>query len=131
MIINLVVVLLIVIVMCSSITYNTQYKCPKYTVKIKYVRGSRLPAKRLTERVGFNTIDLKLDRDVPCGIYSMNNAYGKATLIVDRNNSRMGYMNMKNMDVISKINLFDLWDLQRIESEGNPFVKTYNRGCCE
>lgn len=131
MIVNLLIVLLIIIVMCNSVTYNSKYRCPKYTVKIKYVRASRLPGETFSEKVGIDTINLKLDRDVPCGIYSLTNAYGKASLFVGNTDSRTGFMHMKNMDVISKINLFDLWDLQRIESDTNIFIRTYNRGCCD
>lgn len=130
MIINLLIVLLIVIIMCNSVTYNSKYRCPKYTVKIKYVRSSRLPGEYLQERVGIDTINLKLDRDVPCGIYTLMNAYGKAVMFVGNTDTRIGYMHMNNMDLVSKISLFDLWDLQRLDSSDNQFIQTYNRGCC-
>lgn len=131
MIVNLLIVLLIIIVMCNSINYNSKYRCPKYTVKIKYVRASRLPGENLPERVGIDTVNLKLDRDVPCGIYSLTNAYGKAALFVSNTDSRTGYMHMTDMNAVAKINLFDLWDLQRLESDSNRFIQTYNRGCCD
>ena len=130
MIINLIIVLVIVIIMCNSIIYSGKYKCPAFPLKVNYVRGSRLPGVKYTQRVGIDTINLKLDRDVPCGIYTLKNTYGDGILIVSRDNQRLGYMNMRNMDVIKNINLFDLWDLQRVESRDNLFIDTYNRGCC-
>lgn len=136
MIINLLIVLLILIVMCTSITYNTKYKCPEYTVKIRYLRASRLPGNSRPEKLGtgFDTINLKLDRDVPCGMYGVTHTYGKSILFVSNTDSRTGYMhmnmNMKNMKGLDKVNLFDLWDLQRLESESDRFIQTYNRGCC-
>lgn len=130
MIINLVIVLLIVIVLCGSITYSNRYKCPKNDIKIKYLRGSRLPDLQKKDQIIMDMIILKLDRDVPCGIYNLTNTYGKAILIVSSTNSRIGYMHMKNIDALVKINLFDLWDLERTESENNHLVLTFNRGCC-
>lgn len=130
MIINLVIILLIVIVLCNSVIYSNKYKCPSYSLKIDYVRGSRLPGTIYSEKVGVDTINLKLDRDVPCGIYNLKNAYGDAVLHVGHGNPRFGYMAMKDMSAIANINLFDLWDLHRQESEENYFVQTYNRGCC-
>ncbi len=130
MIINLLIVLLIIIAMCSSITYNSKYKCPKFTVNIKYIRASRLPGEHLKERVGIDTINLKLDRDIPCGIYNLMTVYGKAIMFVTNTDSRIGYMHMNNMESVANLSLFDLWDIQRLESSDNQFIQTYNTGCC-
>ena len=130
MIINLLILLLIVIAMCNSITYNSKYKCPKYEVKINYVRASRLPGDASQGKLVIDMVKLKFDRDVPCGMYSLINAYGKGVLFVSSSDSRTGYMNMKNMNSIAHINLFDLWELYRLESNDNGFIQTYNRGCC-
>ena len=130
MIINLVIVLLIVIVLCNSIVYSNKYKCPSSPIKIDYVRASRLPGATYSERVGIDTINLKLDRDVPCGVYSLKNSYGSGVMFVGQSDNRFGYMTIKDMNTINNINLFDLWDLQRLESEENTFIQTYNRGCC-
>jgi hypothetical protein len=130
MLLQLVIILLIVIVMCTSISFNDRYKCPKFAVRMKYVRASRLPDLDSSNQIGKDMIILKLDRDVPCGIYSLNTVYGIATIIVSNTNSRLGYMIMENSKSIAHINLFDLWDLQRIESDTNLFIQTYNRGCC-
>ena len=130
MILNLVILLLILIVLCNSVTFNDRYKCPKYAVKMKYMRASRLPDRNITKQTGIDMIILKLDRDIPCGIYNVVNTYGKATLMVSNSNSRIGYMHMKNLGDLVNINLFDFWDLRRVDSDENLFVQTYNRGCC-
>jgi hypothetical protein len=134
MVINLLIVLIILIVLCSSITYNNKNMCAKNITNIKYVRASRIPINN-NNFIGLNTIKLKLDRDIPCGIYNLTNAYGQGVIYVDNENSKIGYMTMKDMNNIYKINLFDLWDLKRLESDDNQnadnqIIKVYNRGCC-
>jgi hypothetical protein len=131
MVINLLIVLIILIVLCSSITYNSKNICTTNTINIKYVRASRIP----NNNIGLNTIKLKLDRDIQCGIYNLKNAYGQAILYVDNENSRIGYMTMKDMNNINKIDLFDLWDLKRLGPDDNQnidsqIIKVYNKGCC-
>lgn len=130
MIIELVLILLIIIFLCNSITFNSIYRCPKYPIKIKYVRASRLPTSNADEILGLNLINLKLDRDVPGGIYSIVNAYGYGMLFVGSANPRIGYLYMSNMKMLDNVNLLDMWDLQRLESSTNGFIQTYNRGCC-
>jgi hypothetical protein len=130
MIIYLVLILLIVCMLCNSITYSTIYKCPKKDISIKYIRASRLPIKNNQEEFGIDIINLKLDRDVPCGVYSLTNMFGYGILFVGASNSRIGYMNMKDMTLLKDINIFDIWDLKRIESPKNGFIQTYNKGCC-
>lgn len=131
MIVQLVIILIIVILICNSITFNTIYRCPNMSVKIKYVRASRLPGKQFTERVGIDTLNVKLDRDIPCGIYKVSSSYGNGVLFIGSSNPRAGYLNTPDMDAIKGVNLFDLWNLQRLESSDNAFIQTYNRGCCE
>lgn len=130
MIINLVILLVILLLLCNSISYNTTYKCPSFPLKIRYVRASRLPGQTFTQRVGIDTINLKLDRDVPCGIYSVTNIYGQGALMVTHTDPRTGYLSMKDMQLVENAKLVDLWDLQRLDAMDNKFIQTYNRGCC-
>lgn len=131
MILQLVILLLIVILLCNSVTFNTIYKCPKYPLKIKYVRCSRYPGKDYQIRVGIDAVNVKLDRDVPCGIYKITSAYGYGVLFVSNSDPRQGYLGLDNLDSVKGVNLFDLWDLQRMESDDNKLIQTYNRGCCD
>ncbi len=133
MIITLLFILLIVIFLCYLSIYSSinsyPKSCSKYDVQIKYVRASRLQDIQIN-KIGINMINLKLDRDVPCGIYALKTAYGDATLYINNTDLRSGYLNMKNMDNIINVNLFDLWYLDRIGSDDNPISKIYNLGCC-
>jgi hypothetical protein len=140
MIIQLVFIILIVLLFFNSIIYSGTYKCPGNAVKINYVRASRLPGTvgyrnaspgtGLARRIGIDTINLKLDRDVPCGIYSIMTMYGAGVMFVGRNNYRVGSMNIKDMSLIANVNMFDLWGLERMENKDNNFIATYNAGCC-
>jgi len=129
MILNLILVLIIAIVLLNTLVYNHIYKCPQPDVKIKYVRGSRLPRALSNDKI-FDSIDLKLDRDVPCGIYNLKNTYGNAIMFVSKYDKRVGYLTMKNMNYLTNIDMIDLWDLDRIESKADGLIKTYNSGCC-
>ena len=93
MIIELLIVLVIAIISFCSTVYNIQHRCPPATIKIEYVRAGRLPGLDFEERVGITTINLKLDRDVPCGIYRLNTVFGEATMFVSKNSLRVGYLN--------------------------------------
>src|SRR5271170_696437 len=105
MIINLIIILVIILLLCTSINYNLTHRCPRYHVKIKYVRASRLPGVTYQERTGIEKINLKLDRDVPCGIYLLTTSYGKASLFVPSASSRFGYLSMKNLELLDKITM--------------------------
>lgn len=131
MIVNLVIVLVIVIILFNSITYSHIYKCPQPALKFRYVRASRLPGLVVPENEKlFDTMHLSLDRDIPCGIYKIKNTYGNGLLFVSKFNKRIGYMTMQNLALLNGINLLDLWDLERINSNNDLFIRTYNSGCC-
>lgn len=139
MLIELIILLVITIILFNSVVYSIQSRCPGEEIRIEYVRAGRLPGSQFTERVGITTINLKLDRDVPCGIYKLDTSYGNAVLFVAKNSKRVGYMNYpqdaleKNPEAkreIDAADLFDLWGLTRVNGGDNEFINTYNRGCC-
>lgn len=130
MIIQLSIILIIIVILFNSMIYNSIHACPKLAVKISYARGSRLPGNDSDDKFGIDTINLKLDRDIPCGIYNLNTTYGKGTLYVSKNDKRFGYLTIDNMNLLNKVSVLDLWNIERIESDNNYFIMTYNRGCC-
>jgi hypothetical protein len=130
MIFPFVLIILIFLIFFNSIIYNSMYKCPPYPLKINYVRASRLPNHIIKEKPEINTIRLKLDRDVPCGIYDVSTLYGKGQLFVGSSNYRIGYLYLKDLVSIAQISMFDLWSLRRLESDTDHYIRTYNRGCC-
>jgi hypothetical protein len=133
--INLLILLIICIVIFQCVVYNIQYRCPRFNLKIEYIRGSRLPARKLIDLIGIPTIPLKFDRDVECGIYRVTTVFGNGSLWVTKSDKRLGYLNLINFDKstdksIDKANILDIWDLTRMDTGDNPIINTFNRGCC-
>ena len=151
MIVQLLMVLIIIIVLFNSLVYSIQNRCPTPYIKIPFGRASRMPfyaasnavvddkSNPLYQNIGIDKINIKLDRDVPCGIYKVDTSYGKAVLYTTKRSMRFGYLNFvdaASMDAqtkkeFDKSDLFDLWNLERyVDRFGDEFVNTYNRGCC-
>jgi hypothetical protein len=139
MLVNLIILLVIVVILFNSVVYSVQHICPAESVKIKYIRAGRIAGTGLKNVAGIETIGLKLDSDVPCGIYRVETPYGNAVLFVSKKSLRMGDLRYsQNMlekapetrKDINDADLFDLWNLDRITDRSNDFVNTYNRGCC-
>lgn len=139
MIIELIILLIICIILFNSVVYSIQSSCPGDNVRIEYARAGRLPESKFKEEVGITTINLKLDRDIPCGIYKLGTSYGDAVLFMTKSSNRIGYLNypQEYLDAnpetrreIDSSDLFDLWNLMRINGGNNQFINTYNRGCC-
>jgi hypothetical protein len=139
MLIELIILLVICALLFNSVVYSVQSRCPGENVQIDYVRAGRLPGSEFKERVGITTINLKLDRDVPCGIYQLDTSFGKAAMFVAKKSNRIGYLNYQQEVLEAKpetrkeidaADLFDLWNLIRVNGGDNEFINTYNRGCC-
>lgn len=151
MIIGLFLILIIIVILFNSTVYSIQNRCPAESIKIRYVRASRMPFyssynsvvnnpdNKLRQNTGIDMMEVKLDRDVRCGIYSSNTKYGAVTLYVAKNSTRLGYLDFTELDKLDeqtkkefdKSDLFDMWDLDRFVTRyGNEFINTYNRGCC-
>jgi hypothetical protein len=127
----MIILLLMLFLLCNSVNYNTKYKCPKKKYHLDYLRIYVLPGKNYAERVGLDTLNIKLDRDIPCGIYSVKTAYGNGIIFIGSPSSNVGYFFMTDTKYLEKINMFDVWDIKRLESDDNKFLLTYNRGCCD
>lgn len=129
--IELLLLLLICIVIFQCVVYNIQYRCTRFTVKIEYIRGSRLPVRKTLDVVGIPTIPLKFDRDIECGIYRVATVFGPGSLWVTKSDKRLGYLNLITPDKsIDAMNIFDIWDITRMDTGDNPIINTFNRGCC-
>ena len=139
MLLYLIILLVICVLLFNSVVYSIQSRCPGENIHIEYVRAGRLPGSKFKERVGITTINLKLDRDVPCGIYRLDTSYGNGVMFVAKHSNRVGYLNYpqevleanpETRKEIDSADLFDLWKLRRINGGDNEFINTYNRGCC-
>lgn len=124
--IGLLILLMVLLTIFNMIIYNKTYKCPISDEKIISAKGSRLP----NEESILDTIKIKLNKEIKCGIYQTKSFYGNGILIVGFDNYNVGYLKLPDMESLNKINVFDLWDLTRLHSDKNDFIKTYNRGCC-
>lgn len=136
---GMIILLVIVIILFNSSVYTALRRCPDDTIRISYVRGSRLPGTEFEQSVGITTINLKLDRDVPCGIYRLDTVFGKASMFVTKDSTRFGYLhypqsvleaNPQVRKEIDSADLFDLSELNRVPGRSNLFITNYNRGCC-
>lgn len=145
MLINLLIILCITILLFNSVVYSIQHRCPIENIRIDFIRAGRLPGTlpgtkaESKQTIGISVINLKLDRTVPCGIYSTDTSFGNATLIVNKDSLKIGYLNYghevlsnnpETKKEIDDANLFDLWNINRITGKNNKFINTYNHGCC-
>jgi hypothetical protein len=131
MYIKLLLVILIICIICNYIIKFNDSNCKYIATNVNYIRASQLPKQANTESIDLNTINIKFDRIVPCGMYNIKTLYGNGILIVSNIDDTIGYLHMNDMTVIKNIDIFDIWNLDRISSKDNPFVETYNNGCCK
>lgn len=142
MTINFVTVMLLVIVLIlfNSSVYAIQHRCHSDSIKIPYIRAGRLQNRtEIEDRIGITSVNLKLDRDIPCGVYKLGTNYGNATMFVGKESLRLGYLvyaqkilglDPQTKKDIDKADLFDLWNLDRVSQKNDDFINTYNGGCC-
>ena len=128
MYINLLLIIILVYMICNYLIIMGQNKCISKTNNIKYIRASKLSTVIKPEHMKLAGINIKFDRDVSCGIYNITTLYGSGVLIVGKDNNT-GFLHINDMTVIKDINMFDIWDIEKLES-GVSFIKTYNTGCC-
>lgn len=94
---------------------------------INYVRASKF-----NDNFDPNIIRVKLDRDIPCGIYTTTSIYGSAIISINQSDSKIGYLYMKNIQkIMENVNMVDLWNLIRNNGKDNIFIQTFNNGCCK
>jgi hypothetical protein len=128
--IRLVLILLICIVIFNCIVYNSEYKCKEYPINYDSLTATRLPGNIFDNRIGIKTINLKLEKDIECGIYKVVTFYGPGILFISRGYKRLGYLYSINIDAMEGINFFNMWNIERLYDTNNHFINTYNRGCC-
>lgn len=97
---------------------------------IKSITGYRIKGIGMASQLGFPTINVKFDRDVPCGIYSGTSQYGKCTVIIGKNDLKRADIHFLMYDItIETQDKFDIFDLTRIVNNAD-IIATYNKGCC-
>ena len=128
-IINVLLVVILFILFFSLIIYLGKYKCPSPDITINYARATILEYD--TNLNGLRTIKLKLDRSIPCGMYSLKTIYGDGVIFVPNRNDQICYLHKYDMDTLLKIKLIDLWNIRRLQSKSpDDYISTYNNSCC-
>lgn len=125
--------LIIVVIAFNSIYYSIKHRCQnrstdiKYS-SIKYARGAKYS--NPNKRSNISMIDIKLDRDLGCGVYNVKTTYGQAKLYVYKFDGKYAELKFpKSIETIDKIDLFDLWDIEKIIDSKDEFIKTLE--CCD
>jgi len=131
--IRFIICFVIVILIYHALILIIYNKCTGEDERLKIPRmlGSKISGTGLSKKLGFPTVNVKLDKPIPCGYYDANSNHGPATVVVgkfDQNKALINFMNFK--PEIDKIDRFELWDLNRIVRTDNDIIRTFNRGCC-
>lgn len=134
----LILLIIIIVLIFNCMIYNIEHKCPQNDFNLDYMKASRLPGNRFDRSIGITTINLRLEKKVPCGIYRLNTNFGEATLFVSLKSPYKGYLSFPQVTLandesnknINETNIFDLWNIVRLNNTNNDFISTYNRGCC-
>jgi hypothetical protein len=127
--IRFIIFLIIAILLYNSLLLSLNKPCLKEreTITINKLHGSVIPF----DNNDLLDLKLKLDINVPCGIYKLFTHYGPALLIVGGSEENIGILNFIDVtDQKLKIPRFEMWDVKRLTSFDNDFINTYNKGCC-
>ena len=127
MLIYSIILLIIILLLCNSITYNSIYKCSSNNTTIDYVKASKFK-----ENFDPNVIRVKFDQNIPCGVYSCSSTYGMSNLVVNHIDSTIGYLYNINIQTKMKdIDVIDLWNITKQNGKNNLTIQTFNNGCCK
>jgi hypothetical protein len=130
-----ILVALVIIVIGFTYRYFSNKTDPNKPEKIKKVSGVRMKGIGLASKLGFPTINLKLNKEIPCGFYAakMNfaNVVINATLIVGKNDLQRADCHFvqyhPNLDTLKK---YDFHTLVKVINKESDIISTFNAGCC-
>ena len=136
MLLYLLIVVCIVILMFNCVVYGIEHKCPKGSLKISHLYGSKYRPFRSAnndETLGLFTTVIRFDRYITCGVYTALTIYGNIMIFVSKfSNDSIGYVCALS-DIgkkrIGEIEWFEMWKFTKVNF-GNNFIKNYNAGCC-
>lgn len=131
--IQIVICLVIVIIIYCILLKITNTSClgENELFEISVASGSRIKGIDLSKNLGFPTVNIKLDEEIPCGIYNGESNYGYVTFVVVKNGKK-AYVNFAEYkEEIDEIDRFRFTNLNRIVNSESDLISTYNRGCCK
>jgi hypothetical protein len=133
MMINYIFCFIIIFLMYKSLSLTVENQCPDPNKKIYIDRiiGLKILGEKFSKSIGIPTINVKLDKQIDCGYYTLNTVFGPAVLIVGKENRTFGGLNFLTFsNEINKIDRFELRNLNKVINKKNDFITTYNKGCC-
>ena len=93
------------------------------------VIGKRYKGLGMARQLNFPTINMSLDKPVPCGIYLADTNYGKITMIIGKKNLYNAECNFHNyLDEIANQEFFTITNIKRVYVKGD-FLDTFYSGC--
>ena len=120
-------VVLIIILLCfHMMTLKIESRCNNSDIIVDNITGTIITGKKSDDKLGYQ---IRLDRDLPCGVYSVTTKYNDTGLIFMSNMSpRIGNLYIKS-PVSSNIIEFVL--VKKINKTNNNIINVYNNGCCK
>ena len=100
-------------------------------ITIPQIIGTKIQGIGLASKLGFPTINLKINKPIPCGFYLAESEHGKVTLIVgklDRFRADVHFHNYN--EKLEKLPEFNFWNAVRLIDSRSEIITTYNDGCC-
>lgn len=132
--IAMIICFIIVILIYQSLVLSINSTCvgENEIVIIKEAFGTRVKGIELSKRLGFPTVNIRLDKGLPCGFYEADSDYGPATFVVGKLNNTRAFINFTEFkEKMDKIERFKFTNLKRVVNNESDFVTTYNKGCCK
>ena len=126
-------ILLIIILICCYITVTSiNNRCNQYEeVTVDEITGTKIEGIKLAGLLGFPTVNLRLDKPLPCGFYMGMSDFGNVTVIVGKGDTYRADVHFLEFDdKIDQMDSFVLKNLERVVYSKSDIVTTFNRGCC-
>lgn len=130
--IKIILCLIIVLILYFCIIKSYNNLCNRdVKVNIDRIFASKIQNIDLSYDFSYPAIYIKLDKDIPCGIYNGTSEYGDFTLLVGKYTHNYASINFTDFnDNVNSVTRFELLNLQRNVNASNDIVATYNIGCC-
>ena len=132
--IKLIICLLIVIITYITIIKIIYGSCSNNDVRIiDRTFGSKINGTGFTKKLGFSTINLKLDNSLPCGFYTASTHFGDATLIIGKSNQSRAdvyFEDISKVESIGDTSRYEFWNILKNNNINSDVINIYNTGCC-
>jgi len=133
MMIKLIICFIITILLYISTLKVIYTTCDEnLPLHIDKIYGSKINGIKLARKLGYPTVNMKLEQSVPCGFYEAETEYGKVTVIVgkhDRYRADVNFMHFRpEIDLVER---YEIKNLNRVVNSDSDIISTFNNGCCK